>query len=108
MVVRRASDRLEYLGQTGSESFRDPLNVHQRHVPDSPLDPAVIGPMQSTPLCSFFLVNSLLLADAADSTTESNADVERHCPTSSICAAYAYTADKSHLSLTRTYHVIDD
>jgi hypothetical protein len=52
--------------------------------------------VQPTPIRSLFLIDLLLLANAADGAAKSYADVERHRPQSSVHAADAYTADESH------------
>jgi hypothetical protein len=91
------SDALEQPSQARFQSFADLLNVQQRHVPHSTLDPAVVRPMQPASLRSLFLVNALLFPYAADGAAKADADVEGHCTPSSRHAADAYTADESHL-----------
>jgi hypothetical protein len=58
---------------------------------------AVIGPVQSAPLRSFFLIDLLFFPHAPNCTTKSVPDVQRHSLPSWECAADTYTADESHL-----------
>ncbi len=56
----------------------DSFNVHQRHVPDAPLNSAVVGPVQPAALGSLFLIDPLLFANAPDGAAKADSDVERH------------------------------
>jgi len=90
------SNAAEQIRQTGLQAFGDLPNVHERHVPNPALDPAVVRPVHPAALRSLFLIDLLLLTDAANGAAKSDADVERHWLTSSGRAADAYTADGSH------------
>lgn len=59
-----ASNRPEQIGQTLPESFGYLFDVHQRNVPDSALDPNVVGAVQAASLRGLFLIDLLFLADA--------------------------------------------
>jgi hypothetical protein len=50
------------------------LYIDEGHVSNASFDPAVIRPVQSTPLRSLFLIDPLLLSDAADRTAKPDAD----------------------------------
>jgi hypothetical protein len=73
-------DSIEQFGQALLQSVGDFFDIHQRHVPKAPLNPAAIRPVQSAPLGSLFLIDRLLLAYAADGAAKSDADVERRRP----------------------------
>ena len=94
--AQRSLDPLKQLGQAGPETLADLLDIHQRHVPHSPLDAAVVGPVHPTALRRLFLVDPLLLPDSADGPAKADADIERHRMTCWRHAADAYTADESH------------
>lgn len=64
------------------QPFGDFLNVDERNIPNAPLDPAVVGPMEFTAFRSFFLADSLCLANAANRSTKADPDVEGHWPSS--------------------------
>lgn len=90
------SETIKQPWQARFQSLPDLLDVHERNVSDSPLNPAVIGPMQPASLGSLFLVDPLLLPNAADGTAKTDADVERHHLPSWRYAVDAYTPDESH------------
>jgi hypothetical protein len=77
------------LRQTLPQSSGNLFNVHQRHIPDPSLDTAVVRPVQPAPLRSLFLIDLLLLANTANRTAESDADIERHRGRSWPRTAYA-------------------
>src|ERR1700722_18834816 len=52
--------------QTLLQPFGDLLDGHQRDIPNPSLDAAVVRPMQSALFRSLFLIDFLLLANAAD------------------------------------------
>src|SRR5439155_5480041 len=90
------SKPLKQLRQASFQSFCYSFDIHQRNVPDSSLDPAVIRPVQPAPLCRLLLIDSLFLANTPERTAKADADVERHRVPSCGHAADAYTADESH------------
>src|SRR5437870_11681514 len=59
--------------------------------------------MQPAALGSLFLIDLLLLTNAADRAAKTDADVERHRMQSSRRAADAYTADQSLFLLTAAF-----
>lgn len=72
------SDPLKKTGKTCLQPLGNLLDVHQRHVPNPALDTAVVRPVQPASLRRLLLVDLLLLPDAADGATKSDADVQWH------------------------------
>ena len=54
------------------------FDVDQRDVSHSALDAAIVCPVQTATLGSFFLIDPLFLAYAANCAAKPNADVHRH------------------------------
>jgi hypothetical protein len=52
---RDSSNATKQLRQARSESLGDPLNVHERHVSDTPLDATVVRSVQLATLRGLFL-----------------------------------------------------
>jgi hypothetical protein len=71
-------DTTEQLRQTLLQPFGNLFDVHERYIPDSSLDTAVVSPMQPASLRSLFLIDLLLLAYATNRAAETDADVEGH------------------------------
>jgi hypothetical protein len=59
-------DPTEQLRQALLQPLGDLLDIHQRHIPDPALDPAVVGPVQPATFGGLFLIDPLFLADATD------------------------------------------
>src|SRR6266487_3218981 len=72
------SDFFEQPRQAYPQPLADLFDVHQGHIPDAPLDAAVVRPVHSAPLRSLFLIDPLLLPYTADGAAKPNADIERH------------------------------
>jgi hypothetical protein len=89
-------DATKQLRNTFLQSFGNLLNIHERHVPDPAFNSAVVRPVQSASLGGLFLINSQLLAHAADRPAKTDADIGWHCADVRRIAADAYTADESH------------
>jgi hypothetical protein len=86
----------EQFRQTSFQALRKLSDVHQRDVPYSALNAAVVGSMQPAALRSLFLIDLQFLTYAPHSTAKPNSDIERHCKQSSRLAADTYTPDESH------------
>ena len=71
------SDFFEQPRQASLHSLSDLLDIDQRHIPDAPLNAAVVRPVQSAALGSLFLIDPLLLPHTADRTAKPNADIEQ-------------------------------
>ena len=64
--------------QTRFQPFGDLFKIHQRNVPHPTLYAAVVCPVEAATLRCLFLIDLLLLANAADGTTKPDANIERH------------------------------
>jgi len=99
MVLHRPIECTALIGQVPLSLIPHPsgdlLDVHQRHVRDGSLNPAVVRPVHSAPLGSLFLIDVLFLAEATDRAAEPDADIESHRPASRPSPADAYTLDES-------------
>ena len=91
-----SSDSIEQLRQTFLQSLGNLLDIHQRNIPNAALDSTVVSSVQPATLCGFFLIDFLFLADAADGTAKSDANVERHHAASCRSPVDAYTPYESH------------
>jgi len=67
------SNATEQFSQTFPQSSGNLLDIHQRHVPDSSFDTAVVRAMQPTSLRSLFLIDLLLLAYSAGCAAKTDA-----------------------------------
>lgn len=74
----------------------DLADVHERYIPHSSLDAAVIRAVQATPFRRFLLIDPLFFAYATKGTTKAGPDINRHRMSYSRRTADAYTADESH------------
>jgi hypothetical protein len=72
------SNAAEQSWQARLQPSSDLLDIHQRHVPDSPFDAAIVSPMQAAPFRSLFLIDLLGLAYATDCAAKTDADVDGH------------------------------
>jgi|SRR6516165_947840 len=86
----------EHFWQAYSQALANLLNIHQRNVPNSPLNAAIVRAVEPASFGSLLLINPLLLTNATDSAAKTDADVERHRLPSWGLVAYTYTSDESH------------
>src|SRR6516225_2898876 len=93
-IEEEHSDPFKHPRQARFQSLAYFFDVHHGNVPDSPLDSAVVGPMQGAARCRLLLRDPLLLAYPADCTAKADADVERHRVPYWDRAAYASTSDE--------------
>lgn len=91
------SNPRKQVGQRNLQAPRNLLNVHERDIPHSALNPAVVGPMKAASFGSLFLIDLPLFPHAADSAAKSDSDVQGHSLLSWNLAADTYTAYESHL-----------
>jgi len=76
-----SQNRFRAAGRGPAGPFSDPwrlFDIDQRDVPHAALDAAVICSVQPATLRSLFLIDFLLLADAADCAAKPDANIERH------------------------------
>ena len=71
-------DPLEQARKTGFQALGNLFDVHQRDIPHTALDTAVVGPVKAATLRRLFLIDLLFLADATNCTTKPDANIERH------------------------------
>jgi hypothetical protein len=69
------SDSFKQSRQGSFQTFSDLVYVHERNVPGTTLDAAVVRPMKAAPFRGLFLGDALLRANASDCTTETDANV---------------------------------
>jgi len=72
------SEPPEEVRQGRFQTLGDFFDIDQRDVPHAALDAAVICSVQPATLRSLFLIDFLLLADAADCAAKPDANIERH------------------------------
>ncbi len=75
---RLTSETVEQVRQASFQALGNLFYVHQRNIPHTALDSAVVCPVQSATLCRLLLIDLLFLADATDCTAKPDANIERH------------------------------
>ena len=73
-----ALDPLKKARQRRFQALGNFFDVHQRNIPHTALDSAVVRPMKAASLCRLFLIDLLLLADATNSATKPDANIYWH------------------------------
>ncbi len=82
MVVGRNTypclDSLKEARQTRFQPPCHPFDIHQGDIAHTALDATVVGPVQPASLRCFLLIDALFLADAANGTAKSDANIDGH------------------------------
>jgi hypothetical protein len=73
-----ASETGKQIRQARLQSLRYSLDIQERNISHTAFDSAEVCPMQPATFRSFFLIDPLCLANAADCTAKPDADIERH------------------------------